>query len=678
MTVATPRQAGEVDVGRMVVERDVLGSTGTRNGYLWATSTWRQRRLLEGHSASVRSITFSPDGARVVTTSADSSSRLYRVSDGDLLFTIGTQSHTVTSAAWAPDGGALVTGSLDKTARVWSQQSTRGASFVGHTDGVTAVAYSPDGSRVLTASIDGTARLWEPTGEPLLAGARAARGRSDGGRVQPGWDTRPERWRRRTCASLAARRGAGLDDRTRHAGDSRRLDDRWARADGERGRRCATLSAHGRDAGDVPARRADPRRRGDGGRGGCRDKRRGRRRPALAGQRNRTRDAAPGWRDHVGRVQSGRATRSCDVNRGQRPHLARLGRASCPGVRGGGRARSPPRGRRTGGWSQPGGRHARARVERGLGPGLACPRRSRQRDHVSPLSPDGRQLLTADRGGDARTWDVAKGIQAAVFKAHVSTVSDARFSADGRWVVTAGPRASGLWQARDGELPVLHARPRGAVDGRLVLTRRPLDRHGRHRWDGAALPVRDLRRRQGARRGRETTRPRAPRLASDSLLELVRLARQRGEAGLEEVVRARRRERPRQQPPEARREDLRASASPAAVHVPMQRVHVTSSPIACCMPPSWTGARPALVRVPLDERLAHEARHLVVGDRPRRLVARSASTAKSSVVWLSGGRDRPTVRSFRRPRDRRTNVAMIAAYDRYGGASCVVDIGRYA
>ena len=43
-------------------------------------------------------------------------------------------------------------------------------------------------------------------------------------------------------------------------------------------------------------------------------------------------------------------------------------------------------------------------------------------------------------------------------------------------------------------------------------------------------------------------------LAAAPLLELVRLARERGEAGLQEVVRGRRRERPRQQPPEARRE----------------------------------------------------------------------------------------------------------------------------
>ena len=46
----------------------------------------------------------------------------------------------------------------------------------------------------------------------------------------------------------------------------------------------------------------------------------------------------------------------------------------------------------------------------------------------------------------------------------------------------------------------------------------------------------------------------------------------------------------------------------------------------------------AVVGVALDERLAHEARHLVVGERPRGLEVAAARTTKSSAVWHCGSR----------------------------------------
>ena len=40
-------------------------------------------------------------------------------------------------------------------------------------------------------------------------------------------------------------------------------------------------------------------------------------------------------------------------------------------------------------------------------------------------------------------------------------MSDARFSPDGRWIATAGPRSVGLWRADTGELVRLLYGPRG-------------------------------------------------------------------------------------------------------------------------------------------------------------------------------------------------------------------------
>ena len=76
------------------------------------------------------------------------------------------------------------------------------------------------------------------------------------------------------------------------------------------------------------------------------------------------------------------------------------------------------------------------------------------RDRVRSVafSADGTKLVTSSRDHDARIWDARTGELLQVLTGHFGSVDDARFSPDGRWVVTAGPVSAGLWNARTGEL----------------------------------------------------------------------------------------------------------------------------------------------------------------------------------------------------------------------------------
>jgi WD40 repeat protein len=84
------------------------------------------------------------------------------------------------------------------------------------------------------------------------------------------------------------------------------------------------------------------------------------------------------------------------------------------------------------------------------------------------FSPDGGRLVTASRDRDAILWDVASGKALRVLRVHFGPVSDARFSPDGRWIVTAGPRAVGLWKASTGELVRLLSGPPGRFPERAL------------------------------------------------------------------------------------------------------------------------------------------------------------------------------------------------------------------
>ncbi|KAG2036722.1 hypothetical protein BDR03DRAFT_898125 [Suillus americanus] len=70
---------------------------------------------------------------------------------------------SVNSVSFSPDGTRIVTGSLDKTVRLWDAGTGEpvGEPLRGHTDSVNSVSFSPDGTRIVTGSEDNTVRIWD-------------------------------------------------------------------------------------------------------------------------------------------------------------------------------------------------------------------------------------------------------------------------------------------------------------------------------------------------------------------------------------------------------------------------------------------------------------------------------------------------------------------------------------
>ncbi|KAG2339592.1 hypothetical protein BDR05DRAFT_938889 [Suillus weaverae] len=119
---------------------------------------------LRGHTDAVWSVSFSPDGTRIVSGSGDKSVRLWDAATGQ---PVGEplRGHTglVWSVSFSPDGTRIVTGSEDKTVRLWDAAMGQpvGEPLWGHTDEVLSVSFSPDGTRIVSGSGDKTVRLWD-------------------------------------------------------------------------------------------------------------------------------------------------------------------------------------------------------------------------------------------------------------------------------------------------------------------------------------------------------------------------------------------------------------------------------------------------------------------------------------------------------------------------------------
>ena len=385
---------------------------------VWDTDTGRLVSLLEGHTGNVLAAGFAPSGDRVATGSTDGTARIWDPETGRLEAQLIGHTSFVDELSYSPDGRRVLTASRDGTARLWNALSGASqAQFLGHSGRVTGVAFGGGGRWAVTTSDDGTSRAWSVAADPELlqiaagaspiaavaaSGAFVADARRDGSVT-----VRSENGKPLVSVRLAASAtDVALSD------DSTRL-----LATGEDG----TLVVWSLPKG-VEVARFD-----HGG-------------PVEAGVfMPDGRRALTAGRDGVVRAwdlvdKSGRV-----VTREPGP-VAGLAVSSDGEL-----------------LATAVGSVARIRLLDGGPPRILAG----HRDDVMSVAFDAsaKKLVTASVDKDVIVWDVAKGERARSYVGHVAAVRGAAFSADGRWVATAGPTRAGLWEV--GESPL--------VDGRLAF-----------------------------------------------------------------------------------------------------------------------------------------------------------------------------------------------------------------
>ncbi|EXB37371.1 Notchless-like protein [Morus notabilis] len=125
---------------------------------------------IAGHTESVLSVAFSPDGQQLASGSGDTTVRLWDLGTQTPLYTCTGHKNWVLCVAWSPDCKHIVSGSKAGELQCWDPQTGKalGNPLNGHKKYITGISWEPvhlgaPCRRFVSASKDGDARIWDIT-----------------------------------------------------------------------------------------------------------------------------------------------------------------------------------------------------------------------------------------------------------------------------------------------------------------------------------------------------------------------------------------------------------------------------------------------------------------------------------------------------------------------------------
>jgi WD40 repeat protein len=174
LVVQTGHTSDIMSVAFSVDGKTLASAAGDNVIKLWEVSTGTELRTLGGPFSGLSSVAFSPDGKLVLSLAADGIA-LWNVVTGEKVSALA-DSGGIKSFAVSPDGKVIAgVRRFGRSVSLWDAASGRVLrQLEGHGGWVTSAAFSPDGRTLASAGQDKTVKLWDwASGRELhtLAGA---------------------------------------------------------------------------------------------------------------------------------------------------------------------------------------------------------------------------------------------------------------------------------------------------------------------------------------------------------------------------------------------------------------------------------------------------------------------------------------------------------------------------
>ena len=118
---------------------------------------------LHGHTDSVLTIAFSPDGGQLASASRDKTIKLWNLKTGELLRSISGAEQQLSSLGWSGDGKRLASGDVGLQVRLIDPSTGTVLQTLAHPDAVGEVALNADGSLLAVAGLNDNGTVYEVT-----------------------------------------------------------------------------------------------------------------------------------------------------------------------------------------------------------------------------------------------------------------------------------------------------------------------------------------------------------------------------------------------------------------------------------------------------------------------------------------------------------------------------------
>jgi len=138
-------------------------ASGSADGtvQVWGAENGNLVYTYPGHFQSVDAVAWSPNGMYIASGGGDGTVQMWGATDGNHVYTYRGHTARVNALAWSPDGTRIAWGSDDNTVQVYTADGNHVYTYRGHTARVNALGWSPDGTRIASGSDDGTAQAWD-------------------------------------------------------------------------------------------------------------------------------------------------------------------------------------------------------------------------------------------------------------------------------------------------------------------------------------------------------------------------------------------------------------------------------------------------------------------------------------------------------------------------------------
>ncbi|CAN1243402.1 Transcription initiation factor TFIID subunit 5 [Linum perenne] len=140
----------------------ILSSSADTTIRLWSTKLNANLVCYKGHNYPVWDVQFSPVGHYFASASHDRTARIWSMDRIQPLRIMAGHLSDVDCVQWHANCNYIATGSSDKTVRLWDVQSGECVRvFIGHRSMILSLAMSPDGRYMASGDEDGTIMMWD-------------------------------------------------------------------------------------------------------------------------------------------------------------------------------------------------------------------------------------------------------------------------------------------------------------------------------------------------------------------------------------------------------------------------------------------------------------------------------------------------------------------------------------